>query len=202
MGASAQSSWLSPQRSGWTPAAIQVLESAHLCAWSGCRDERLAFGRTLARSLAKLAHAEVRQLVGIEVFEAVSGGPAGTRDRSWRWGPAPWHGAGPAAPPRFRFHVWHEADVLLARDPAAFALIVESFVGAAAELEFVDDDRLVIQRLVLVGGLRLEAFFKDPAGPCRRWLDDGESVSRWAVNTGVAAPSFVGDRVATLLAAR
>lgn len=71
---------------------------------------------------------------------------------------------------RERYIVWRHADALLSADAGLFGRAVDALLGVAAELEYVTDDLLLVQRVVFTGGPVLAACAEDERGPLRSWL--------------------------------
>jgi hypothetical protein len=65
--------------------------------------------------------------------------------------------------------VWEEADAMLDADVELFGHIVQVLLAVAAEREHFSDDRLVIQRVVFVGGPKLGAYTEYASGQFNRW---------------------------------
>lgn len=196
----------------WQPEVLQLLESSHLVAWSDHARRRLRFAVMLAQFLQGQRDAEVCTLYGRTITDLDSfchqlerslpgptlerriDGPRGVtsllRSReSFRGRPAS----------KFRFYIWHDADVLLASDQRLFGLILDAMAGVGAEAEFVSDDLLLIHRAVVVGGPGLDAYAEDPAGQCQSWVCDGQGEPFWHLVSGVAAPVFMRYHIDTLL---
>ena len=71
---------------------------------------------------------------------------------------------------RERYIIWRHADALLSADAGLFGRAVDALLGVAAELEYVTDDLLLVQRVVFTGGPVLAACAEDERGPLRSWL--------------------------------
>lgn len=91
---------------------------------------------------------------------------------------------------KFRFYIWHDADVLLRADPALFSRLVDTLAGVAAEAEYVSDDLLLIHRSVFVGGPLLEKYLADKQGQFQSWARDEFDEPFWQVVTGIEKPRF------------
>lgn len=189
---------------GWQPDVAQLLDENHLVAWSNHARLRLDFGTSLARFLSAQADTEVCNFYGrytscLESFchqleRLLNGptldrridGPRGvtsllrTRDPS-----------GPARPSRFRYYIWHDADVMLRADRKLFGRLVDALAGVAAEAEYASDDLLLIQRCVFVGSDELQRYAGDAEGQFRQWMMDEFDEPFWQVVTGLEAPQFL-----------
>lgn len=91
---------------------------------------------------------------------------------------------------KFRYYLWHDADILLRRDQALFGRLVDAIAGVAAEAEYASDDMLLLHRAVFVGGSALDDYAKDPTSQFRRWFDDGLGEPFWKVVTDLPKPPF------------
>ena len=80
--------------------------------------------------------------------------------------------------PRFRYFFWHQADVLLKRDPALFGELVDMALGVAAECDFGHSNHLMIQRWVFLGTPALDVYAEDGRGQFKTWLADSPGVCR------------------------
>lgn len=195
----------------WQPDVVQMLDDHHMVAWSESAPRRAQFAASLAQFLGAQRDVEVCVFYGrfitdlesfchqleralpADVLERRVDGPRGIvsllRSRvSFRGRPET----------KFRYYVWHDADVLMRADVALFGRLVDALAGVAAESEYVSDDLLLIHRAVLVGSPALDAYAGDPRGQCRAWYNDGQGEPFWRVVTGVARPPFVRFRVDTL----
>lgn len=189
----------------WQPDVVQLLDEAHLVAWSDYPGRRLQFAASLAQFLGAQRDTEVCTLYGrfitdmesfcYQVERAIPGptlerridGPSGVtallRSRvSVRGRPAT----------KFRFYVWHDADVLMRQHPELFARVVDALAGIAAEAEYASDDLLLIHRAVFVGGPMMEPELARERGPFQSWLVDEFGEPFWQVVSGIEKPPFVG----------
>lgn len=191
------------ETTGWEAGVLQLLEEQHLAAWSLSGGLRVSFAVGLVQFLQGLHEAEVYSIYGRFVTDLDSfcyqlerllpgprldrriDGPRGVTALLRERASFPGRPAG-----RFRFYIWHDADVLLSHDAKLFGRLVDAMAGVAAEAEYVSDDLLLIQRLVLVGGRPLRAYAADPRGQCRCWYQDGLGEPFWRVVTGVDRPRF------------
>jgi len=192
-------------RANWEPDVGQVLDEHHVAAWSELAGRRLQFAVALGQFLGAQRDTEVcpfygRYITDLESFchqleRAVPGpnlarrihGPGGVTDLLRT---RTSHKGRPAS--KFRYYIWHDADVLMQRDRALFGQLVDALAGVAAECEYVSDDLLIIQRAVLVGGSPLSEYLRDAKGQCRAWYDDGMGEPFWKVVTGIDQPAFSG----------
>jgi hypothetical protein len=196
----------------WHAEVLQRLDEAHLVAVSDVPARRVEFAAGLARFLAGMRQVEVCPLYGQSITDletlcqqmerALPGprlerridGPRGLtsflRQRT--------EGAGrPAA--KFRYYLWHDADVLLQRSRPLFAKVADMLAGVAAEAEYASDDVLLIHRGVFVGSSLLELYAGDQRGQFRSWLGDGLGEPFWQVVTGLDEPPFTVLRIDSLV---
>jgi hypothetical protein len=188
----------------WQPDVVQLLDEHHLIAISDSPRRRMHFAVTIGQFLQGLRDAEVCTLYGryitdVESFcyqleRAIPGplldrridGPRGLtsllRSRQIYRG---------RTPSKFRFYIWHDADVLLSEDEALFGRLVDAISGIAAEAEYVSDDLLLIHRAVYVGSSLLARYAANPAGQFQSWASDSDfDEPFWQVVTGLERPPF------------
>jgi hypothetical protein len=91
--------------------------------------------------------------------------------------------------------IWHDADVMLEHDVALFGALVNALLGVAAEREHISLDRLLLQRIVFLGGEKLGAYAEDPNGQFSRWLEDPEGSPLWEVMSVLLRPPVLTYRV-------
>lgn len=195
----------------WQPEVTQHLEENHLVATSDFPGRRLQFATSLGQFLGMQRDTEVcpfygRFITDLESFcyqleRAVPGplldrridGPGGIaallRNRMIVRGK-------PAT--KFRYYIWHDADLLFKLQPDLFAKLVDALCGVAAEAEYVSDDLLLIHRSVFVGGPSLLEVAHDDKGPFRSWLADEFGEPFWRVVTGIENPPFLTYSIDTL----
>jgi hypothetical protein len=188
----------------WQPDVTQLLDEHHLVASSEFPARRLQFATSLGQFLGMQRDTEVCSFYGrfitdldsfcYQLERAVPGplldrridGPGGVaallRNRLIVRGK-------PAT--KFRYYLWHDADLLLRREPMVFAKLVDAIAGVAAEAEYVSDDLLLIHRAVFIGGPLLADVSKDERGPFRSWLADEFGEPFWRVVTGLENPPFM-----------
>jgi hypothetical protein len=189
----------------WQPEITQLLDEHHLAAISDSARRRMHFAVSLAQFLQGLRDAEVCTLYGRFITDldsfchqlerAIPGpllerrvdGPRGvtallrTRE-TFRGRPAC----------KFRFYVWHDADVLLRADEPLFGRLADAFAGVAAESEYVSDDLLLIHRAVYVGGPLLSEYAENPDGQLQVWYPDAPGQEPfWQLVTGIERPSVI-----------
>jgi len=187
----------------WQADVLALMDDAHLVAWSPSPRRQLDFLASLGQFLQTQRHTEVvrfhgRHIVDLESFCAqlergIPGpslarkvhGPRGVV--SLLRGRDPAH-AGPAS--RYRFLLWDDAHVLLEQDRQLFGEIVDAIAGVSAELEYVSDDLLLIQRALFAGNAALKTYADDPTGQFKVWMPDGFDEAFWEVVTGLDAPSI------------
>jgi hypothetical protein len=180
-----------------------MLDEHHLIAFSEFPQRRTQFAVSLGQFLGGLHDAEVCVLYGkfitdLESFcyqleRSIPGpsldrridGPGGVvsllRERASFLGR-------PSA--KFRYYIWHDADVMLRADKDLFGRIVDALAGVAAEAEYVSDDMLLLHRTVFVGSSILDVYADSPAGQFQSWFHDGQGEAFWKVVTGIDAPRF------------
>lgn len=198
----------------WQPEVLAKLETHHLAACSTGLGLRTRFGASLQQFLAGQPGTQVCVLHGRSILDL-----EGFCAQIERLIPTDWlartvdgsHGVasilrsrsdmGSRAPVRQRYFLWHDADVLLRRDPRLFGQLAEVIAGVSAELEFAGDAQLVIQRCVYIGGDRLADEVRDPASMLNRWADDGPGVPFWSLVTGEDHPSTALCSIDALLGA-
>lgn len=197
----------------WQADVLALMDEAHLVAWSPSPRRQLDFLTSMAQFLQAQRHTEVlrfhgRHIVDLESFcaqlERGIPGPALARRVHGPRGVVsllrsrdPAH-CGPAS--RYRFLLWDDAHVLLERNRRLFGELVDAIVGVSAELEYVSDDLLLIQRALFTGNAALKTYADDPTGQFRIWLPDGFDEPFWEVVTGIQAPTVQTlpiDRLAT-----
>lgn len=189
--------------SDWQADVAQMLDESHLVAWADLPDLRTQFAVSLAHFLGTQRETEVCVFYGKHITDLDS-----FCHQLERCLPGPHldrriHGPGGAVnllrarpsfrgriPSKYRYYIWHDADVLLRSDARLFSQIVDAITGVAAEAEYVSDDLLLIHRCIYVGGPILDVYGEDPRGQFQSWLPDGPHEPFWKVVTGIDAPSF------------
>lgn len=196
----------------WHADVVQLLDEHHLVAWSDMPKRRMQFAVSLGRFLSALRDTEVCMFYGRFITDLDSfcyqlernlpgpglerrlDGPAGIASllrarASFRGRPETKH----------RFYIWHDADIMLQRDPVLFGQLVDTLSGVAAEAEFTSDDLLLIHRSVYVGGSALDLYSEDASGQFRTWYNDGppghDVEPFWQIVTGVERPPFLRYRI-------
>ncbi|CAG0970896.1 hypothetical protein PHYC_01242 [Phycisphaerales bacterium] len=188
----------------WQGDIVQFLDENHLVAWSESAARRTQFAVSLGQFLGRQRDTEVCVFYGkfitdldsfcYQLERAIPGpaldrridGPRGAvallRARaSFRGRPET----------KFRYYIWHDADVLLRQDHKLFGQIADAMAGVAAEAEYVSDDLLLIHRAVFVGSSMLDVYAEDPRGQFRQWYPDGQGEPFWQVVTGIKRPPFI-----------
>lgn len=175
-----------------------------MCAWSRLHARRRKFGVDLAWHLSSLDDTQVCVIEGTRVYDLASfctqleramgferierridtpTGIVGTlRRRPTRKG---------ERPIKRRFYIWLDADALLRRDHLLFGRLVDAIAGVAAEHEYANEDLLLLQRAVFVGGPSLDVYAEDPRGQFRAWWSDDGEDPLWRVVTGVESPRLL-----------
>ncbi|MCA9298178.1 MAG: hypothetical protein KDA28_03880 [Phycisphaerales bacterium] len=185
----------------WQPDVAARLDEHHLVSWSGVPARRIRFASSLSQFLETQRDTEVIALYGqfiedldsfcAQIERAIPGGPVERRIDGPRGLTALLRQRNSyrhQRPSRYRYYIWHDADVLLKKNHRLFGRIVESMAGVAAESEYVSDDLLLIHRAVFVGGPLLDVYAEDPQGQFNAWCDDGLGEPFWRVVTGIEAP--------------
>ncbi|MEN0020680.1 MAG: hypothetical protein AAF747_07350 [Planctomycetota bacterium] len=185
----------------WEPTVTQMLDENHLVAWSDRARHRVHFAAALTQFLGGLRDSEVcpfygRHITDLESFcyqleralpgvnldrriEGASGVTSLLRSRhTFRHRPAS----------KFRYFIWHDADVLVREDHRLFGRLVDALVGVSAEQEYTSDELLILHRTIFVGGPLLDVYAEDNAGQFRAWYDDGQGEPFWSVVTGLETP--------------
>ncbi len=192
----------------WQADVVQLLDEHHLVAWSELPQRRTQFAVSLGQFLGAQRDTEVcvfygKYITDLESFcyqleRSVPGpvlqrrleGPGGIADLLRQR--ASFRGR---AESKFRFYIWHDADVLLRANHKLFGRIVDAMSGVAAEAEYVSDDLLLVHRSVYVGSSILDVYAEDPRGQFQSWADDGSGEPFWRVVTGLERPPFLRYRV-------
>lgn len=196
---------LGPLRAvSWQGEILQLLDEHHLVAWSDDDERRLRFATQFGRFLQAQRDTEVcllygRTITDIESFcyqleRTLPVGRAERRVDGTRGvtGALRTRADLPGRPAtKFRYYLWHDADVLLKHNPVLFGRLVDAMAGVAAECEYVSDDVLLLQRSIFVGGALLDRYADNPRGQFRAWFDDGKGEPFWQVVTGIESPSFL-----------
>jgi len=202
-------STLSPRISGallddWRPDVQQVLDEHHLVAWSPRVETRDRFSKELEPFLRRQRDADVCVLPGESItdlgsfcaaLEAAVPGVELERTLEGARGAVSRLRPGSSRRSKYRYYLWREAHVLLRHDAALFGRVVDAMTGVAAESEYVDEDRLVLQRCVFIGGASLDAYADDPRGQFRRWMPDADGEPYWQIVTGVGRPPIAKRRI-------
>ena len=187
----------------WQADVTALLDEHHLVAWSDSPQRRTQFAVSLGQFLGGIRDAEVCVLYGkyitdldsfcYQLERAIPGpmldrrldGPSGVvsllRERATFLGR-------PCT--KFRYYIWHDADVLLRADAGLFSRIVDAMAGVSAEAEFVSDDVLLLHRAIFIGSTMLDVYGEDQRGQFCSWLADGPGEPFWQVVTGIESPSF------------
>jgi len=181
---------------------VQLLDEAHLVAISAAPRRRMHFAGSLGQFLQGLRDAEVCTLYGrfitdLDSFcyqlERAVAGPAverridGLRGVTSLLRSREVFRGRPAS--KFRFYIWHDADVLLGENEALFGRLVDAMAGVAAEAEYVSDDLLMIHRTVFVGGPLLQEYAEREHGQFQSWAQEQDGATPfWEVVTGIERP--------------
>ena len=188
----------------WQPEVTQLLDEHHLVAWSTNTRKRLHFAASMSQFLGGIRDAEVcsfygRFITDLESFccqaEQAIVGPALERKIDGPGGVASLlryrqeFRARPVS--KYRYYIWHDADVLLRQDRKLFGRIVETLAGVAAEAEYASDDVLLLHRTIFVGGPALDLYAEDPRGQFQHWSIDEHPEPFWQVVTGIEKPPML-----------
>lgn len=185
----------------WQAEVTQLLDEHHLVAWSAQPRKRVHFAASLSQFLGSLRDAEVCTLYGRFITDLDSFccqleqsvvGPALERRIDGINGVASLLRSRQTlqnrVASRYRYYIWHDAEVLLRQDPLLFGRLAETFAGVAAESEYVSDDLLLIHRAVFVGGPSLDLYAEHPEGQFQSWVKDEHPEPFWQVVTGLERP--------------
>lgn len=208
--------------------AISLLDEHHLAAWDATPEVAARFGAWIASGLSRQPSSEVwtidgenagtlRGLVrqfarlipgdmGISMSESVAGGRGWSMAEPKIDGPAGLTemlrirgGDAFRASARFRYVIWHDADASIQSDERLFLDVADALMGVAAEAEYAGERLLMIQRVLLIGGRRLQEMATGADAPLRRWRRDGAGVPFWSVVTGLKTPPLLAFPVARIL---
>lgn len=195
----------------WQADVTQLLDEHHLAAWSDQPQRRTQFAVSLAQFLGSQRDTEVcvfygKHITDLDSFchqlERCLPGPTLERRLHGPRGVVSLlrarDGVRGRPAPKYRYYIWHDADVLLRADPRLFGQIADTIAGVAAESEYVSDDLLLIHRCVYVGGSILDVYAEDPRGQFHAWHDDGHEEPFWRVVTGIERPPVLRYRIDAL----
>lgn len=195
----------------WQADVTALLDEHHLAAWSDLPQRRTQFAVSLGQFLGSQRDTEVCVFYGkfitdLESFcyqlERAVPGPSLERAIEGETGIVSLLRARASIKGRpetkYRFYIWHDADVLLRHNKALFGQIVDAMAGVAAEAEYVSDDLLLIHRSVLVGSSLLDIYSEDENAQFNAWLRDGSGEPYWQMVTGLARPSFMRYKIDAL----
>lgn len=196
----------------WQPEIVQLTDEAHLVAFSEFPRRRVEFASALASFLSRQRDTEVcilhgqfitdldsfcvqieRQIPGPQLLRRIDGSMGITsllRQRSVN---------AVRTPSKYRYYIWHDADVLLKANRQLFGRLADCIAGVAAEAEYVTDDLLFLQRAIFLGSSLLDLYGEDPASQFNLWApDDDGGEPFWSVVTGIQNPSFIRYNIDTL----
>ncbi len=195
----------------WQADVTALLDEHHLAAWSDLPQRRTQFAVSLGQFLGSQRDTEVCVFYGkfitdLESFcyqlERAVPGPSLKRAIEGETGIVSLLRARASIKGRpetkYRFYIWHDADVLLRHNKALFGQIVDAMAGVAAEAEYVSDDLLLIHRSVLVGSSLLDVYAEDENAQFNTWLKDSSGEPYWQMVTGLAKPSFMRYKIDAL----
>jgi len=195
-----------PTRSVLSRGAVPLLDEHHLVVVAEAMGDRRAFARGLAGELEPMPETRVVQLNTAE-DQSIEGicrqleGQLGHRRLAHRRR-IQRSTAGLidflrdfAFDEKRQYFIWEEADALLEADVRLFGRVANALLGAAAEREYVSAERLVLQRVIFLGGDKLGAYAEESAGQFCSWeLDDG-SCPFLSVLPFVSRPSILTVRL-------
>lgn len=192
----------------WQADVTQLLDEHHMVAWSDLPQRRTQFAVSLSQFLGSQRDTEVcvfygKYITDLESFcyqlERSIPGPALTRRIDGPSGVvqllrsrASFRGRPET---KYRYYLWHDADVLLKANHRLFGQLVDAMAGVAAEAEYVSDDLLLIHRAVFVGGPVLDVYAEDGKSQFQKWLVDEQGEPFWKVVTGLEAPPVMRYRI-------
>ncbi|MGQ0628473.1 MAG: hypothetical protein ACT4PL_10295 [Phycisphaerales bacterium] len=190
----------------WLVRGAQLLDEHHVVAWTRNLALRERFGLEMAWFLGRMPQTQMVSIAGSTVrdlpgfCEQLQGalqseravahsidGPGGVVEHL-RAQPLEAASRGDADIVKRRFYVWRDADVLLRFNAGAFGAIVDALCGIAAEAEYASEDRLLIHRVLFVGGPALDVYAEDPCGQFRSWLSENGQQPLWRTISGLTAP--------------
>jgi len=198
----------------WQADAAQLLDESHMAAWADSAELRTQFSVSLAHFLSSQRDTEVCVFYGKHItcldsfchqLERCLPGPPLERRLHGSRGAVNLMRTRPSfrgrVPSKYRYYIWHDADVLLRANPSLFGQVIDAISGVAAEAEYVSDDLLVIHRAIYVGGPILDIYADDPVAQFQSWHNDGHAEPFWKVVTGIEAPTFTKYRIDSIAAA-
>ncbi len=182
------------------------LDEHHVVAWSADAQERVRYGAALQLHLGQFADTSILNIRGSEVSDLysfcahLSHAMGLERVRARIDGTSP-SGVGSVIEAlrsrspveesqriKHRFVIWHDAHVLLKADHRLFGRLVDALAGVAAEHEYCNEDLLLLQRVVFIGGPALSGYHEDERGQFRSWYREADEAPLWGVQSGVARP--------------
>jgi hypothetical protein len=191
----------------WPEGIVQLLDDHHLVVLSDQSKTRSQFGGELAAHLRSQLEADVITLDGAMTPDLASFCrqlETGLRRRHGsNNGQAWWRDIHSVvtllrdtpAQARRRYLIWSDADVMLEADVELFSRLVNTLLGFAAEREHVNPDRLLLQRVVFLGGAKLGAYAEDTSGQFCSWLLEDEGSPFWETFSIVQRPPVITYRI-------
>ena len=198
----------------WAADALAELDLAHLVAWSPSGRQRnllaselyaylnllpdisvcMIHGRSVRR-IADLCDQLARLIPGAPLERQLdgTGGLAELLRSADRFAPRPL--------PRMRVFLWSDADVLLRSDPEAFARVVDTLAGVAAEAELTTADQAwTTHRTLFLGGPPLLDLAQHDGAPFNAWFEESPGEEPfWQMITGLERPQIEARSVDSLL---
>lgn len=188
----------------WQLEVAQLLDEHHVCAWSNVSRQRERFVIDLGTNLCKLEGSQVCSLHGTCVHDlktfcqqlelALDVGPIATSIDGSRGVVAAMRrrqsldSCGDQRSVKRRYLVWNDADALLKHDAELFGRVADALMGVCAEEEFINEDLLMLQRVVFVGRAALDLYAEDARGQFCSWFSEGGEDPLWSVITGLKSP--------------
>jgi len=190
----------------WPESIVQVLDENHLVVISDHADARRRFALTLTQQLDLMEQTQVisidgRKCVDLPSFcrelETKLTIPSAARNSWWcdlHSVIAVLRSSSPGR--RRRYLVWNDADTMLNADAVMFRRLVNALFAVAAETEYVSLDPVVLQRVVMLGGLKMGEYAEDDRSQFNRWLleetdgtnDDPKESAFWEVQNVIERP--------------
>ena len=178
----------------------QLLEEHHLVVLGDLPSARRWFARAMADHLGGLAGAQVVRIDGTSLRT-----PADVTRALVAAGLGPVRASGAAGlvpllrrvadGSRHRYIIWSDADEMLEHDVRGFSEVVNAMLAVSVEHEHLSAERLVLQRVVFLGGAKLGAYAEEEHGQFRRWLLDGSGIGLRTVSEFISRPPVLTYRI-------
>jgi hypothetical protein len=180
----------------WYPAAEALLDEHHVVAVCDDEASRVRFGSHVAIQAEQQTHVEVGQIYGRfvrdlrELAHMLSRGLPLDRTVEPTINDITEALRTHRPQTRHRYLIWHDSDVMAGESPDDFWRAADAMMGVAAEGEYSEEDRLIITRVLFIGGASL---LRSPA--LRGWWADGGGQPLWQVVSGMIAPPVKAVRI-------